>query len=246
MHGLTCIFWVNLTPFSLQARQATRAEQAQTALAREADKSQAAFDIAHQQREARLKEVELHLDVGRQLRNALGQIMHEATMLVMEFNAEEDAASAMQRLGEKIVATIPSFQTPESVQARKRGENHSVRGDVCLSEMPNTWPEIHAFFGYVAPGRTAVSRKLIPTVLEQRFLADPASALGRRYRQIVSEMLLPVLQELSVSRLARAATHALPWAMARLPVTGPLTCTCATNQPTGTDYEVWWPARTAV
>ena len=43
------------------------ADQTQARLARESEAAQAASDIAHQRRESKLKELDMHLDVSKQL-----------------------------------------------------------------------------------------------------------------------------------------------------------------------------------
>jgi hypothetical protein len=71
----------------------------QAALAREADANAREADIAHQLREAKLREVDSKLDSSRQLNLMSLQIWHAAVHYISQSCEEEDLSSSLQATG---------------------------------------------------------------------------------------------------------------------------------------------------
>ena len=70
-------------------------------MAREAESAQATFDIEHQRREAKLIEVDEHLDVTRSLLLAFHHWGQSYLNFILEMNAIEDLDNSVQALGKE-------------------------------------------------------------------------------------------------------------------------------------------------
>jgi hypothetical protein len=159
--------------YILQARQATMATHAQARLAREAEAAQAAFDIAHQRRESKLKEVDTHLDVSRQLLLSLMQTAQTGLWFIYEWHAEDNPASVQQAVGKKMITMMAQSNqmlqgTPEMVEKLLAGENPylNAQGDCCSTNLFAGVESIYGLLGWMAVAGKAMCESHPP---EERF-----------------------------------------------------------------------------
>ena len=132
------------------------ADQTQARLARESEAAQAASDIAHQRRESKLKELDTHLDVSRQLLLSMMQTGQTLLWCVGEWHAEDNPASMQQALGKKMVPMMAQDKqmllgTPEMVEKLLAGENAylDAQGDTCSTPFFSSMNGVTGMVGWI-------------------------------------------------------------------------------------------------
>ena len=210
---------MGIAGYILQARQQSRTEVAQAALAHEAEVAQAAFDIAHQRREAKLSEVEEHLKISRSLLLSYHSNAH--AVLVFTFNecyAEDDPSSVLQAVGTRMMPAMMAgpwadFFTAESIAVwTNEGLNSFSFPNLGVAVNQNYFPVpgIHAMFGFVGSmPKDYMYLNPIGSELVQRYEADPSSPFAVRMREFLAFEYVPLLRETTVRWPLLATDHFL-------------------------------------
>jgi hypothetical protein len=186
----------------LQARQQSAQESAQAALAREAESAQAAFDVEHQRRAAKLMEVDEHLDVTRSLLLAFHHWAQSTLSFVRELHTVEDPENALQTLGKEMMPNLMAGPLVDVFDADTKeawltnGVNKLDSGGFAVNQLYDPVPAMHYLFGWlISIPKSSMYQRFGPD-MEARYMADPAAPLAVRMREYFAQEYVPLLQEL--------------------------------------------------